>query len=98
MRSVPKPYWRRGSTLAKSLLTLCLLVCGGCTTLTKASPPVVLAPPADLTQTCQEPAGSVQTNQGMAVYLLDLRDALRGCNAQLGALRAWVTASGTSQK
>jgi hypothetical protein len=76
----------------KTLLVMCLLACGGCTTLTKTSPPVVIEPPADLSQACQEPGGDVSTNQGMAVYLLDLRDALRGCNAQLQSLRDWLAA------
>lgn len=75
----------------KALLAVCLLACGGCATLTKTAPPVVIVPPADLTQVCQEPAGSVQTNQELATYLLDLRDALRGCNAQLSSLRDWIT-------
>lgn len=82
-----------------ALLAVCLLACGGCTTLTRATPPVVLAPPDALVQDCAGPAGSVQTNQEMAVYLLDLRDALRGCNANLRAIRDWVASSrAASQK
>lgn len=75
----------------KTLALVGLLACGGCATLTHTAPPVVIVPPADLTQACQEPAGSVQTNQELATYLLDLRDALRGCNAQLSSLRGWIT-------
>lgn len=83
----------------KALLAVCLLACGGCTTLTRTIPPVVLAPPDALVQDCQEPAGSVQTNQEMAVYLLDLRDALRGCTVQLRGIRDWIAQSkAASQK
>ena len=84
---------------ARNLLIACVVMaCGACTTLHSTSPPVMIQPPADLTQDCQEPAGSVGTNQEVSVYLLDLRDALRGCNAQLGALRKWYTDSLTGPK
>lgn len=75
-----------------------VMACCACTTLHSQSPPVVIVPPADLTQDCAEPAGSVGTNQEVSVYLLDLRDALRGCNAQLGALRDWLKASTAGPK
>lgn len=82
----------------KTLVILGLLACCGCTTLHSQSPPVVIMPPADLTQDCAEPAGSVGTNQEVSIYLLDLRDALRGCNAQLGALRGWLKDSSAEPK
>ena len=72
------------------LTAVMVMACCACTTLHSQSPPAVIAPPADLVQDCAEPAGSVGTNQEVSVYLLDLRDALRGCNAQLGALRDWL--------
>lgn len=75
---------------SKRLLTLLsILALAGCA----SAPPVVkvqvIQPPADLTQACQEPAQAVQTTRDMVTYLLDLRDALRGCNAQLESLRQW---------
>jgi hypothetical protein len=79
---------------ARNLLAISMVMaCCACTTLHSQSPPVVIVPPADLTADCAEPAGSVKTNQEVSVYLLDLRDALRSCNAQLGALRDWLKAS-----
>lgn len=80
------------------LVAVMVMACCACTTLHSQSPPVVIVPPADLTQDCAEPAGSVGTNQEVSVYLLDLRDALRGCNAQLGALRAWLKDSDPGSK
>lgn len=80
------------------LVAVMVMACGACTTLHSQSPPVVITPPADLVQDCAEPAGSVGTNQEVSVYLLDLRDSLRGCNAQLGALREWLKASSTGPK
>lgn len=86
-------------SILKTLALVGLLLCGGCTTLTRTTPPVVLAPPDALIQDCAEPAGSVQTNQEMAVYLLDLRDALRGCTVQLRGIRDWIaTSKAASQK
>lgn len=82
----------------KTLAIAGLLACCGCTTLHSQSPPVVIDPPADLVQACAEPAGSVGTNQEVSVYLLDLRDALRGCNAQLSSLRDWLANSSKAPK
>lgn len=71
---------------SSSLILLAALT--GCATV--ATPPVKMLPPVELVQPCPEPSGSPTTNGAMAVYLLDLRDALRGCNRQIDALREWA--------
>lgn len=52
--------------------------------------PVRILPPPELSQACEEPAGGPQTNGELAQYALALRDALRGCNRRLEALREWA--------
>lgn len=49
-----------------------------------------ILPPVELLQDCAEPPGAFQTNGALAGYLIELRDALRGCNADKRALREWA--------
>lgn len=73
---------------SKRLLTLvAALMLAGCAAVPKTE---VVRPPAPLLQPCEEPAQAVKTTRDMVTYLLDLRDALRGCAAQVEALRSWV--------
>lgn len=69
--------------LGKPML-LCLLVFGGCTSVTVRSPPEALM--AD----CPEPAYELRTNRELAEALLATRRALRLCNADKSALREWA--------
>lgn len=55
-----------------------------------APTPVRILPPLELLQDCAEPSGSVDTNGALATYLLDLREALRGCNRDKESLREWA--------
>ena len=65
-------------------MLLCLLVFGGCTSVT------VRTPPAALLADCPEPAVAVTTNRELAAALLATRQALRLCNADKQALREWA--------
>lgn len=74
---------------SSSLMTLLVVgTLAGCASL--APRPVRILPPAELSQACEEPAGGPQTNGELAQYALALRDALRGCNRRLEALREWA--------
>lgn len=79
---------------SKRLLTFVLAsLVAGCA-VAPAIKVVPVTPPAPLIETCQEPAQAVKTTRDMVTYLLDLRDALRGCAAQVEAIQSWVKAQG----
>lgn len=52
--------------------------------------PQRILPPIDLLQDCPEPPILAGTNGQLAQSILALRDALRGCNRDKAALRAWA--------
>lgn len=47
-------------------------------------------PPAHLIQNCPEPQMYGDTNGALARYAIDLRAALRSCNADKAGLRTWA--------
>lgn len=52
--------------------------------------PQRILPPVELLQDCPEPAILAGTNGQLAQSILNLRDALRGCNRDKAALREWA--------
>lgn len=50
---------------------------------------IPVLPPAALTETVVEPQYSGHTNEDHLHYTLELRGAVRECNANLDALRQW---------
>jgi hypothetical protein len=68
-------------------LFACLLM-ASCASVTPANP--VYLPPDVLMQECPEPALDASTNGGLIRGLLDLRQALAGCNADKRGLREWA--------
>ena len=83
----------RGPVTLLSVLLLITLLAAlpGCAAL--RPPPAVDGPSVALLQACDEPAGSAETNGAMAEWLLAIRGALRGCNAQIEAFKAGVPAT-----
>lgn len=75
----------RAKATVMSLLAAGLL--SGCATV-----PTVGLPPASLAQACAEPPAAVHTNGELGDYILALKDALRGCAAQVDGLREWLGA------
>lgn len=75
----------RGKATLMTLLAAGLL--GGCATVEHAG-----LPPASLAQACAEPPAAVHTNGELGDYILALKDALRGCAAQVDGLKAWLDA------
>lgn len=67
---------------------LCLSL-GACATAPTRT--VISTPPADLVQDCPEPASDFQTNADLVTGFLDMRQALRVCNADKAALRLWIS-------
>lgn len=74
-------------TLA-GLLGASLLILGACKTV--PSEVTILAPPADLMADCPEPSSSAVTNEDLVNRFIDMRGALRACNADKRALRSWT--------
>ncbi|UCR81436.1 Rzl protein [Brevundimonas phage AA] len=75
----------RTGLISLSLLLL-LSACAG-----KNLPPVtVLTPPAELMAECPEPNPRLVTNEDLTNGYLDMRGALRRCNADKAGLRAWA--------
>lgn len=68
------------------LLSL-LMFLPACATKTVVSEAVY--PPAHLLNDCPEPVMQGDTNGALARHILDLRSALRSCNGDKQALRAW---------
>lgn len=52
--------------------------------------PQRILPPVELLQDCGEPPILAGTNGQLAETILNLRDALRGCNRDKAALREWA--------
>lgn len=75
----------RAKATLMTLLAVGLLA--GC-----ATPAPVGLPPASLAQACAEPPAAVHTNGELGDYILALKDALRGCAAQVDGLRSWLGA------
>lgn len=70
-----------------ALLGLLCGVLGACSSL---HPKVtILIPPEDLMQDCPEPSSSAATNEDLVNRFIDMRAALRVCNADKRALRSW---------
>lgn len=51
---------------------------------------VRILPPAELLQPCEEPRQELSTTGDLIPYVLDLREALRGCNRDKSLLREWA--------
>jgi hypothetical protein len=59
----------------------------GCSTLVQTR---VITPPPDLLLDCPEPDRRIVTNEDLTNGYLDMRGALRACNADKAALRTWA--------
>jgi len=74
--------------LRSNLLAALVALLPACATVTP--PPDRLIPPVDLIQDCPEPPSALKTNGALAIYIDDLKNALRGCNRDKKALREWA--------
>ena len=77
---------RRG--ILAGLCGASLLALGACGTLKPVAQ--ISVPPADLLADCPEPSSDFRTNGDLAVGFVNMRGALRRCNADKAALRAWT--------
>lgn len=68
--------------------TMTALLMASCASVAPA--PGLAVPPAHLLADCGEPTFNVITNRDLAEYTLELRNLLRGCNADKSALRQWA--------
>lgn len=78
---------------ARGLTCLCLLLCLGCSAQNRLIPcPVVerVTPPTPLLRPIPEPQWTGAINGDLVDHIQDLRTALRRCNADKAALRAWT--------
>ena len=57
---------------------------------TVAPNPARILPPAELLADCPEPGLDPSTNGALVQGILELRLALKGCNADKAALREWA--------
>lgn len=64
-----------------------VMACGACTTARPVAQ--LITPPADLMADCPEPSSDAATNEELVNRFLDMRGALRRCNADKQALRTW---------
>ena len=58
----------------------------------------ILVPPTDLMADCPEPKPRLVTNEDLTIGYLDMRQALRVCNADKAALRAWAVEATAENK
>lgn len=78
-------------------LLLCLTMCAGCCSKTAVETRYVATPiPAMLTAHTPEPAFTGTTNADLLNWALDVRDALRLCNADKDAITAIQDHAGTT--
>lgn len=66
---------------------LLVMALGGCNTIRPVAQ--LITPPADLMADCPEPSSDAATNEELVNRFLDMRGALRRCNADKEALRTW---------
>ena len=69
-----------------------ILCTSSCTTITKPKVvqidrPAYVKLPDELLKSCPTPLAQLKTNQDLAIYALDLQNALQACDAQIDAIR-----------
>lgn len=74
--------------LKGALLASLFGVLGACSSLPGGT--TILVPSADLLANCPEPSSDAATNEDLVNRFLDMRNALRRCNADKRALRTWA--------